>query len=216
MSLNAVLRRTVDNPDMTLRLQSNFLETWTWTWTLNKFMFGFGKRFVWSKPVFYTDRSNLLKKTWKKTKRFGIDQKWGFERRGEGSSGIQSQEGQELTAVASSLITQKSSETHIVNVTNKDMVNRYLTDFTIFSTSWFTTGLYFWRTCPSRHRTANKFLGSSGGHIESVLCSSVRKLPWLIFLQTLQLTLTIDTETLSLSITTEKTHGSPVEHGLAS
>ena len=62
----------------------------------------------------------------KKTKRFVTAQKGGFERSGEGSSGIQSQEDQELTAAASasSLITQKSSETQIVDVTNKDTVNR--------------------------------------------------------------------------------------------
>ena len=67
----------------------------------------------------------------KKRQRFVIDQKWGFERRGEGSSGIQSQEDQELTAAAAaaSLITQKSSESQIVDVTNKGMVNRYLRVF---------------------------------------------------------------------------------------
>ena len=64
----------------------------------------------------------------KKTKRFGNSQKWGLERRGEGSSGSQSQEVQELTAdvVPVSLITQKGSEPQIVNVANKGMVNRYL------------------------------------------------------------------------------------------
>ena len=64
----------------------------------------------------------------KKTKRFVSAQKWGFERRGEGSSGIQSQEGQELTAAAAaeSLTTETSSEPQIVDVTNKGMVNRYL------------------------------------------------------------------------------------------
>jgi hypothetical protein len=53
-------------------------------------------------------------------------QKWGCERRGEGSYGVQIQEGQELTDVAASapLTTQKSSESHIVDVTNKNMVNR--------------------------------------------------------------------------------------------
>lgn len=67
----------------------------------------------------------------KKTKRFGSAQKWGFERRGEGSFGIQSQEGQELTAAAAAapLTEQKSSESHIVDVTNKSMVNRYLRVF---------------------------------------------------------------------------------------
>ena len=67
----------------------------------------------------------------KKTKSFVSVQKWGFERRGEGSYGIQSQEGQELTdaAPAAPLTTQKSSESHIVDVTNKSMVNRYLRVF---------------------------------------------------------------------------------------
>ena len=67
----------------------------------------------------------------KKTKRFVNAQKWGFERRGEGSSGIHSQEGQELTAAAAgaSLITQTSSESQIVDVTNKGIVNRYLRVF---------------------------------------------------------------------------------------
>ncbi len=67
----------------------------------------------------------------KKTKRFGSAQKWEFERRGEGSSGSQSQEDQELTAaaVAACLITQKSSEHQIVNVANKGMVKRYLRVF---------------------------------------------------------------------------------------
>jgi hypothetical protein len=67
----------------------------------------------------------------KKTKRFGSVQKWGFERRGEGSYGIQSQEDQDLTdpAAAVPLTTQKSSESHIVDVVNKIMVNRYLRVF---------------------------------------------------------------------------------------
>ena len=64
----------------------------------------------------------------RKTKRFGGDQKWELEMRGEGSSGSQTQEDQELiaAAVAASLITQKSCESQIVNVANKGMVNRYL------------------------------------------------------------------------------------------
>ena len=71
------------------------------------------------------------KKNEKKQKAFGSAQKWGFERRGEGSFGIQSQEGQELTAAAAAapLTAQKSSESHIVDVTNKSMVNRYLRVF---------------------------------------------------------------------------------------
>jgi hypothetical protein len=49
----------------------------------------------------------------------------------KGCSGIQSQEGQELRASAdvTSLITQMSSEPQIVDVTNKDTVNRYLRVF---------------------------------------------------------------------------------------
>ena len=45
----------------------------------------------------------------------------GFERRGEGSSGTQSQEDQELTAAAAaaSLITEYRSEHQILDVTNK-------------------------------------------------------------------------------------------------
>jgi hypothetical protein len=56
-----------------------------------------------------------------KNKKLVSVQKWGFERRGEGSYGIQSQEGQELTDVAAvaPLTTQKSSESHIVDVTNR-------------------------------------------------------------------------------------------------
>jgi hypothetical protein len=52
----------------------------------------------------------------KKTKRFGSAQKWGFERRGEGSCGMQSQEDQELTAAAAaaSVITENSSEYQMV------------------------------------------------------------------------------------------------------
>jgi hypothetical protein len=71
------------------------------------------------------------RKNEKKTKRFGSAQKWGFERRGEGSFGIQSQEDQELTtpAAATPLTAQKSSESHIVDVTNERMVNRYLRVF---------------------------------------------------------------------------------------
>jgi hypothetical protein len=48
----------------------------------------------------------------KKMKRFVSAQKLGFGRRGEGSSGIQSQEGQVSTAAsdASSLITKKRSD----------------------------------------------------------------------------------------------------------
>ncbi len=66
---------------------------------------------------------------------------------GEGNSGIQSQESQDLIVVTSgtSLITQKSSETHCVNVTNVDMVNRYLkvfhhvSHFMTHNTTWSLT-----------------------------------------------------------------------------
>ena len=100
----------------------------TWTWTDESSGSWFVKRCVWSKPVFY---SGGKKKNEKKQKAFGSAQKWGFERRGEGSSGIQSQDDQELTAatVAVSLITENSSEHHILDVTNKVMVNRYLRVF---------------------------------------------------------------------------------------
>ncbi len=52
------------------------------------------------------------------------------ERSGEESSGIPSQDSQDLSAAAAatSLITE-SSESHSVDVTNKDMVNRYLRVF---------------------------------------------------------------------------------------
>ena len=50
---------------------------------------------------------------------------------GEGSSGIPSQDSQDLSAAAAaaSLITEKSSETKSVHVTNKGMFNRYLRVF---------------------------------------------------------------------------------------
>jgi hypothetical protein len=60
-----------------------------------------------------------------------------------------------------------------------------------------------YNTETQRIRTGNKFLGPSGGHSESVFCSSVRKVSELIFLQTLQMTLKIDSETLPLSITVQ-------------
>ena len=83
---------------------------------------------------FFTARQNKNEKNKKVWKRSEL----GFERRGEGSSGIQSQEGQELTAAAATapLTAQKSSESHIVDVTNKSMVNRYLRVFTMFYTAW--------------------------------------------------------------------------------
>ena len=53
------------------------------------------------------------------------------ERSGEGSSGIPSQDSQDLSAASAGtgLITEKSSEPQSVDVTNKDMVNRYLRVF---------------------------------------------------------------------------------------
>ena len=74
---------------------------------------------------------NQFRKKHEKNKKLCSVQKWGFERRGEGSYGIQSQGGQELTdaAAAAPLTTQKSSESHIVDVANKSMVNRYLRVF---------------------------------------------------------------------------------------
>jgi hypothetical protein len=55
-----------------------------------------------------------------------------------------------------------------------------------------------------RIRTVTKFGGSSPGHSGSVFCSSVMKLADLIFLKTSHSPLTIDPETLGLSITGEK------------
>ena len=54
-------------------------------------------------------------------------------------------------AAATALITEKSSESQSVDVTNKDMVNRYLRVFTTFNTSWSSTGLHLGHACPSRH-----------------------------------------------------------------
>ena len=53
------------------------------------------------------------------------------ERSGEGSSGIPSQDSQDLSAAAAAtaLITEKSSDAQSVDVTNKGMVNRYLRVF---------------------------------------------------------------------------------------
>jgi hypothetical protein len=57
----------------------------------------------------------------KKNKMVWNRSEMGFERRGEGSSGTQSQEDQELTAAAAaaSLITENRSEHQILDVTNK-------------------------------------------------------------------------------------------------
>jgi hypothetical protein len=66
-----------------------------------------------------------------KKKRFVRARNVDSERSGEGSSGLPSQDNQDLSAsaVVTSLITEKSSETQSVDVTNKDMVNRYLRVF---------------------------------------------------------------------------------------
>ncbi len=67
-------------------------------------------------------------KKMKKTKRFVSARNVDSERSGEGSSWNPSQDSQDLSvvAVAAPLITEKSSETQSVDVTNKDTVNRYL------------------------------------------------------------------------------------------
>ncbi len=70
-----------------------------------------------------------------KKKRFGSLRNRDSENSGEGISDIQSEEDQELTPVSVlvSVITQKSSETHCVNVTNKDIGNSYLRGLIMFS-----------------------------------------------------------------------------------
>jgi hypothetical protein len=96
------------------------------------------KKDVFGPIQFFTSEFEHVLKNLKKTKRFVSAQKWGFEGRGQGSSGIQSQEDQELTAAAApvSLITKKSSDHQIVDVTIKGTVNRYLrVFFTMFYTS---------------------------------------------------------------------------------
>jgi hypothetical protein len=67
----------------------------------------------------------------RKEKRFVSARNVDSERSGEGSSGIPSQDSQDLStaAAAASLITEKSSEPHSVDVTSKGMVNRYLRVF---------------------------------------------------------------------------------------
>ena len=67
----------------------------------------------------------------RKEKRFVSARNVDSERRGEGSSGIPSQDSQDLSAAAAAtaLITEKSSEPQSVDVTNKGMVNRYLRVF---------------------------------------------------------------------------------------
>ncbi len=55
-----------------------------------------------------------------------------------------------------------------------------------------------------RIRTVTKFAGSFPGHSGSAFCSSVMKISDLILIQTSHSPLTIDTETLGLSIIGEK------------
>ena len=147
----------------------------------------------------------------------------------EGSSGVQSQESQELTVAADAigLIVQNSSETHCVNVTNEDMGNRYLRSFHLVShfmthiTTWSLTYMsvqtskraelrgYMWgcvrSTETQRIRTATKFAGPSAGHSERAIRSSVTKAVPLIVVQPSRIALTIGADTLCLSITAEKT-----------
>ena len=67
----------------------------------------------------------------KKTKRFVRARNVDSERSGEGSSGIPSQDNQDLSGgtAPTPLITEKSSESQSVDVTNKGMVDRYLRVF---------------------------------------------------------------------------------------
>ena len=106
--------------------------------------------------------------------------------------------------------------------------------FTLFYTSWCTTGLHVGHACPSRHVNVQisedtckdacapqkhrefERQGSFSGLLQDTVRTSVTKVAQLIFLQSLQVALTIDGKTSSLSITTEKTRDSPLEHGLAS
>ncbi len=114
---------------------------------------------------FFTNEFELGLKNMGKTKRFVSAQKWRFEGRGQGSYGIQSQEGQELTTTPTvpSLITEKSSENQIVDVTIKGTVNHCL--------RVFHHVLHFM----VYNRTSIKFLGTSTGHSENTFCSSVGK-----------------------------------------
>jgi hypothetical protein len=72
------------------------------------------------------------------------------------------------------------------------------------------------RTETQRIRTATKFAGPSGGHSERTIRSSVTKVVPLIVVQPSRIALTIGADTLCLSITTEKTTGSPRRHGVTS
>jgi len=66
----------------------------------------------------------------KKTRKIWSVQKWDSERSGEESGRIQSQEAQEVgrPTAATTFITQTSSVTQSVDLTNKGMGNNYLRD----------------------------------------------------------------------------------------
>jgi hypothetical protein len=100
---------------------------------------------------FLSERSVPEKR--EKEKRYVSARNVDSERSGEGSSGIPSQDSQDLStaAAAASLITEKSSEPQSVYVTNKGIVNRYLRVFHHVSHFMYTTGLHLGHTCPSRH-----------------------------------------------------------------
>ena len=104
--------------------------------------------------------------------------------------------------------------------------------FTMFYSSWCTTGLHVGHACPSRHvnmqisddtcedacapQKHREFerQTSFSGLLEDTVRTSVTKVAQLIFLQTLQVALTIDGKTSSLSITIEKPRDSPLKHCL--
>ena len=106
--------------------------------------------------------------------------------------------------------------------------------FTMFYTSWCTTGLHVGHACPSRHVNMQisedtcedafapqkhmefERQASFSDLSQDTVRTSVTKVAQLIFLQTLQVALSIDGKISSLSITTEKTGDSPLQHGLAS
>jgi hypothetical protein len=126
-----------------------------------------------------------------------------------------------LQTRAWSIVTWEFSPRLTLHGPQQDFIlDMYVQDEVLFRTSSKRVDLrgYMWgcvrSTETQRIRTASKFLGPSAGHSESAFCSSVTKVAQFIFLQTSQIALTIDAETLSLSIIVEKTHGSPTEHGL--
>jgi hypothetical protein len=68
---------------------------------------------------------------------------------------------------------------------------------------------------PQKHKEFERQTSFSG-LLQDTVRTSVTKVVQLIFLQSLQVALTIDGKTSSLSITTEKTGDSPLQHGLVS